>query len=366
MKLFSPLHLGPVSLKNRVVMAPMTRNRALGNLPNELMAEYYGQRADAGLILTEGTSPSPNGLGYPRIPGIHSPEQTKRWQLITNAVHAHAHGGAIFIQLMHAGRVGNRLNLPEGAELIAPSAVTMAGNLWTDSQGEQPYGTPREMTSGDIQSTIGEYAEAARNAITAGFDGVEIHAANGYLITQFLDPGSNIRNDEYGGDNTRRNRFALDVATAVIAAIGSGRVGIRLSPYGLFNDMSGSYEGIAEQYGELATAAGKLKLAYVHLVDHSAMGAPKPEAATVQRICREFKNAGGGCVILSGGYDRERAEADLVSGAADLIGYGRPFISNPDLVERLRNNEPLAVPDQATFYASGSAGYTDYPVLTPR
>ena len=362
MKLFSPLQLGPVSLINRIVMAPMTRNRAPGNLPNELMAEYYGQRADAGLIITEGTSPSPNGLGYPRIPGIHSPEQTKGWQLITDAVHARE--GKIFIQLMHSGRVGNSLNLPEGAELIAPSAVTMSGMVWTDSQGEQPYGTPREMTPGDIQSTIGEYAEAARNAIAAGFDGVEIHAANGYLITQFLDPGSNLRSDEYGGDNTRRNRFALDVAAAVIAAIGSGRVGIRLSPYGLFNDMSGSYEGIAEQYGGLAAAVGKLKLAYVHLVDHSAMGAPKPEEATVQRICYEFKKAGGGAVILSGGYDRERAEADLVSGAADLIGYGRPFISNPDFVERLTNNAQLAVPDLATFYSPGSVGYTDYPGLT--
>ena len=363
MKLFSSSHLGALSLKNRVVMAPMTRNRALGNIPNELMAEYYGQRAGAGLIITEGTSPSPNGLGYPRIPGIHSPEQTKGWQLVTDAVHAR--GGRIFIQLMHAGRVGSVLNLPDGAELIAPSAVTMSGKIWTDSQGEQPYGTPRELTSSEIKSTIGEYVQAARNAIAAGFDGVEIHGANGYLITQFLDPGSNLRSDEYGGDATRRNRFALDVATSVIEAIGADRVGIRLSPYGVFNDMSGSYEGIANQYGELAEALGKLRLAYVHLVDHSAMGAPKPEAATVQRMSHEFKNAGGGAVILSGGYDRERAEADLTSGAADLIGYGRPFISNPDLVERLRNGAPLAVPDQATFYSPGSVGYTDYPGLTP-
>ncbi|MFZ4856847.1 MAG: alkene reductase [Desulfuromonadaceae bacterium] len=361
MKLFSPSHLGPVSLNNRVVMAPMTRNRAPGNIPNELMAEYYGQRAGAGLIISEGTSPSPNGLGYPRIPGIHSAEQTKGWQLVTDAVHAR--GGRIFIQLMHAGRVGSVLNLPDGAKLIAPSAVTMSGKIWTDSQGEQPYGAPREMTSGEIRSTIGEYVQAAGNAIAAGFDGVEIHGANGYLITQFLDPGSNLRSDEYGGDAARRNRFALDVATAVNAAIGADRVGIRLSPDGVFNDMSGSYEGITDQYGDLAAALGKLNLAYVHLVDHSAMGAPKPEAATVERICREFKQAGGGGVILSGGYDRERAEADLASGAADLIAYGRPFISNPDLVTRLQSGSPLAVPDQATFYSPGSAGYTDYPGL---
>ncbi|MDD2735579.1 MAG: alkene reductase [Desulfuromonadaceae bacterium] len=362
MKLFSPSHLGPATLKNSVVMSPMTRNRALGNVPNELMAEYYGQRAGAGLIITEGTSPSPNGLGYPRIPGVHSAEQTRGWQLITDAVHAR--DGRIFIQLMHAGRVGNVLNLPDGAELVAPSAVTMSGMVRTDSQGEQPYSAPRELTSGEIRSTIGEYAQAARNAIDAGFDGVEIHGANGYLINQFLDPGSNLRSDAYGGDATRRNRFALDVAQAVSAAIGADLVGIRLSPYGVFNDMSGNYEGIAEQYGALAADLGKLLLAYVHLVDHSAMGAPKPEAATVQRICHEFKNAGGRSVILSGGYDRERAEVDLASGAADLIGYGRPFISNPDLVERLRSNAPLAVPDQATFYSPGSAGYTDYPRLT--
>ena len=359
MKLFSSTQFGSTTVKNRVVMSPMTRNRAPGNIPNELMAEYYGQRAGAGLIITEGTSPSPNGLGYPRIPGIHSTAQTEGWRLVTDAVHAR--GGAIFIQLMHAGRVGNTLNLPDGAELVAPSAVTMSGNIWTDSQGEQPYGTPRELTSSEIRSTVEEYAQAARNAITAGFDGVEIHGANGYLITQFLDPGSNLRSDEYGGDASRRNRFALDVAAAVSAAIGAERVGIRLSPYGVFNDMSGSYEGIADQYGELAAALGKCKLAYVHLVDHSAMGAPKPDAATVQRICREFKDAGGGAVILSGGYDRERAEAELTSGAADLIGFGRPFISNPDLVERLRSNAPLAVPDLATFYSPGSAGYTDYP-----
>ena len=363
MKLFSSTDLGTLSLKNRIVMAPMTRNRAPGNVPNELMAEYYGQRAGAGLIITEGTSPSPNGLGYPRIPGIHSEDQTRGWQLITEAVHAR--GGAVFIQLMHAGRVGNILTLPAGAELVAPSAVTMSGKVWTDSQGEQPYSAPRELTAGEIRSTVDEYVQAARNAIAAGFDGVEIHGANGYLITQFLDPGSNLRRDEYGGDATRRNRFALDVAAAVSAVIGAERVGVRLSPYGVFNDMSGSYEGIADQYGELAAALGKLRLAYVHLVDHSAMGAPKPEAAAVQRICREFKQAGGGAVILSGGYDRERAEADLTSGAADLIGYGRPFISNPDLVERLQSNAPLADPDQATFYSPGSVGYTDYPELTP-
>ncbi len=362
MKLFSSLDLGSIEVQNRVVMAPMTRNRAMGNMPNELMAEYYGQRAGAGLIITEGTSPSPNGLGYPRIPGIHSSEQAEGWKLTTKAVHSR--GGKICLQLMHSGRVGNMLNLPPGAEMVAPSPLAVSGIIWTDSQGEQPYDLPREMTADDIRSAIGEYAQAARNAIEAGFDAVEIHGANGYLITQFLDPGSNLRNDEYGGNMTRRNRFALDVAQAVGAAIGAERVGIRISPYGVFNDMSGTYEGIADQYADLAAKLGQLRLAYIHLVDHSAMGAPKPDQSTVKAISHNFRGAGGGAVILSGGYDRERAEADLESGAADLVAYGRPFIANPDLVERLKLNAPQNTADMATFYSPGAAGYTDYPFHT--
>jgi len=357
--LFEPCRLNEsIPIANRVVMAPMTRSRAPGNLPNELMAEYYGQRAGAGLIITEGTSPSPNGLGYARIPGICSPEQTMAWKLVTDAVHAR--GGRIFIQLMHAGRVGSVLNLPPGAELVAPSAIAMSGKIWTDSRGEQPYDMPREMAPEDIRHAVDEYVQAARNAAAAGFDGVELHGANGYLIAQFLDPGSNRRVDAYGGDAAGRNRFALEVAAEVSAAVGAERVGIRLSPHGVFNDMSGSYDGIAVQYTDLAAALGRLGLTYLHLVDHSAMGAPRPEPATVTAMCREFRAAGGQAVILSGGYDRERAEADLQSGAADLIAYGRPFIANPDLVERLRAGLPLVEADQATFYTPGPVGYTDY------
>ena len=361
MKLFTSLTLGSIQLKNRIVMSPMTRCRATGNLPNELMAEYYGQRAGVGLIITEGTSPSPNGLGYARIPGIFSPEQTAAWKLVTDAVHTK--NGKIFIQLMHVGRVGNVLNLPSGAELVAPSAVAMNGKIWTDSQGEQPYDMPREMTSDDIRYVIDEFARSARNAISAGFDGIELHGANGYLITQFLDPGSNRRNDAYGGDTAGRNRFALEVTAAVIAAIGAERVGIRLSPYGVFNDMSGTYDGIADQYCNLASELGSQGLAYLHLVDHSSMGSPKPEPETVQAMCRGFLAAGGQAIILSGGYDRERAEADLQSGPADLIAFGRPLIANPDLVERVKNGFPLSVPDQTTFYSSGKEGYTDYPAI---
>lgn len=362
MKLFSPVTLGSIELKNRIVMAPMTRSRATDNIPNSLMAEYYGQRASAGLIITEGTSPSANGLGYARIPGAFSSEQRDGWRLVTEAVHAK--GGRIFVQLMHAGRVGSPLNLPDSAELLAPSAVAVNGTIWTDSHGEQPYGIPRAMTADDIAAAVAEYEKAASLAIEAGFDGVEIHGANGYLITQFLDPGSNQRDDDYGGDATRRNRFALDVATAVIGAIGTSRTGIRLSPYGVFNDMSGAYEGISGQYTQLAADLGTLGLTYMHMVDHSAMGAPKPDQSVVESMCTAFRGNGGGAIILSGGYGRERAEADLQSGAADVVAFGRPFIANPDLVERLSSGAPLAAPDQATFYTPGKEGYTDYPRLT--
>jgi N-ethylmaleimide reductase len=361
MKLFTSCKLGAVELNSRVVMAPMTRSRATGNIPNELMSEYYGQRASAGLIITEGTSPSPNGLGYARIPGAYSKQQIKGWCLTTDAVHAR--GGKIFLQLMHAGRVGSVLNLPPGAELVAPSAIAMRGKIWTDSQGEQPYDLPREMTVEDINHAVGEYAQAAHNAIAAGFDGVEVHGANGYLITQFLDPGSNQRIDQYGGDATRRNRFILEVTAQVIAAIGADRVGIRLSPYGVFNDMSGNYEGIANQYTNLAAELGGLKPTYLHLVDHSAIGAPKPDPQSVTAICKAFRNANGQNMILSGGYDRQRAEADLQSGAADAIAFGRPFISNPDLVDRLKADSPLLEPDQTTFYTPGATGYTDYAAM---
>lgn len=359
MKLFSPFLLGTNELKNHIVMAPMTRCRAHGNTPNSLMAEYYGQRSEVGLIITEGASPSPNGLGYIRMPGLFSLDQRDGWRLVTDAVHAR--GGHIFVQLMHSGRVGSVHNLPVGAELLAPSAITLTGNVWTDAKGEQPYDTPRAMSVDDITATVAEYAQAASLAIEAGFDGVEIHGANGYLITQFLDPGSNQRTDDYGGDAVRRNRFVLDVARAVISAIGAPRTGIRLSPYGVFNDMTGAYDGIATQYTQLATDLGCLGLAYLHMVDHSAMGAPKPDQSVVGAMCTAFRNNGGRAIILSGGYDRERAETDLQSGAADLVAFGRPLIANPDFVERLKAGFCLATPAQETFYTSGKEGYTDYP-----
>lgn len=361
MNIFSPLHLGPLNLENRIVMAPMTRCRAAGNLPNPLMAEYYAQRAGAGLIITEGTSPSANGLGYTRIPGLFSSEQAAGWRQVTDAVHAA--GGRLFVQLMHCGRVGHPANLPSGATLLAPSAAPLSGTIWTDGGGHQPYGPPRAMTADEVHAALGDYVSAARLAIEAGFDGVELHAANGYLLNQFLDPGSNRRDDGYGGDAPRRNRFPLEVAAAVAGAIGRERVGMRLSPGNSFNDMTSEYPELHDQYAALARGLGELELAYVHLVDHSSMGAPQPAPATVAAICREFRGAGGRAVILSGGYERKRADAAVGSGAADLVAFGRPFIANPDLVERLRRNAPLNDADQSTFYSAGREGYVDYPHL---
>jgi N-ethylmaleimide reductase len=354
--LFRPFQLGPLTLANRTVMAPMTRSRAIGNLPNALMAEYYGQRAGAGLIVTEGTAPSPDGLGYARIPGLFDAEQVAGWRLVTDAVHAR--GGKIFVQLMHTGRVGHPDNLPAGARIVAPSAVAAKGEMYTDGGGNQPQPTPEAMSRYDVQAAVAEFAQAARNAIEAGFDGVELHGANGYLIDQFLNPAANQRSDAYGGSWEARNRFAVEVTAAVAEAIGPERTGIRLSPYGVFNDQI-IFDEIEAQYTALARELSALKIAYVHLVDHSAMGAPKPEHSTVVAIREAF----AGALILSGGYDRDRAQADLDGGLGDLIAFGRPFLANPDLVERLRAGAELNQPDYGSLYTPGEKGYTDYPTL---
>jgi N-ethylmaleimide reductase len=352
--LFAPFRLGGLELANRVVMAPMTRNRALGNLPNDLMATYYAQRAGAGLIITEGTTPSPDGLGYPRIPGIFSAEQVAGWRLVTEAVHAR--GAKIFLQMMHTGRIGHPANLPPGAEVLGPSAVAAAGEIWTDSQGMQPHPVPRAMTEADIEKAIAAFVLGATNAVAAGFDGIELHAANGYLLEQFLNPGSNQRTDAWGGDPARRARLVLEVAKATVAAIGAGRVGIRLSPHGVFNDIA-PFDGIPGAYADLAGMLNDLGLVYLHVVDHSPMGAPPVPDATKAALRAAFK----GTLILSGGYDRARAEADLAAGRGDLVAFGRPFIANPDLVARLKAGADLAAPDMATFYTPGAKGYTDYP-----
>lgn len=355
--LFTPFNLGPIVLQNRLVMAPMTRSRATGNIPNALMVDYYAQRSTAGLIITEGTSSSPNGLGYPRIPGIFSANQIEGWKAVTEA--AHRQGAKIFLQLMHCGRISHPLNMPEGARVIAPSAVAASGEMYTDADGLKPFPVPEAMSMDDITATIAEYARAATNAVEAGFDGVELHGANGYLLEQFIRPNSNLRTDSYGGSLENRARFVLEVVDAVNAAIGRERTGIRLSPFGVFNDMP-LYDKMEEEYSWLAVQLARSAPAYIHLVDHSAMGAPQvPDS-----IKATFRNAVEGALILSGGYDARRAESDLADGKCDLIAIGRAFIANPDLVERWKTGAVLNDPDMGTFYTPGPKGYTDYPALS--
>jgi len=355
--LFSAYPLGKTELKNRIVMAPMTRSRALENIPNDLIATYYEQRASAGLMITEGTSPSPNGLGYSRIPGIFSKEQVEGWRKVTSTVHAK--GGKIFVQLMHTGRISHPLNLPKGALVLAPSAVKPAGQMWTDRDGLQDFPAPKEMSSAELIHTKEEYVTASKNAIEAGFDGVELHGANGYLLEQFISPVSNQRTDSYGGSIENRCRFVIEVAEAVSAAIGKDKVGIRFSPYGVASDMP-HYPEIDETYTYLAKRINELGLVYVHLVDHSAMGAPQVPAS----IKKTFRDIFKGSLILSGGYDLSRAEHDIETKSADLIAFGRPFINNPDLVYRLQNNKPLSSNlDMKSFYTPDEKGYTDYAFL---
>ena len=355
---FAPAKLGNLTLTNHLVMAPMTRSRALSNVPNELMAEYYRQRATAGLIITEGTSPSANGLGYARIPGLFNQEQATNWQRVTETVHHH--GGHIFVQLMHAGRVFHPFNLPAGAEGVAPSAVAAQGQMWTDQQQMQDQPTPRALTTEEVAKVRDEFVHSAKLALEAGFDGVELHGANGYLLEAFLNPASNQRTDQYGGSVQNRARFVLEVAQAVADAIGKERTGIRLSPWGVFNDMA-AYPEIDETYAYLAEELQKIGLVYLHLVDHASMGAPAVPAATVDTIRAKFTNT----LILSGGYSTVAQIDAALNGRADLVAIGRPFISNPDLVERLEKGLPLAESDQATYYAPGpngfADGYTDYP-----
>jgi N-ethylmaleimide reductase len=354
-KLFETFQLGNITLKNRIVMAPMTRSRAINNIPNELMAEYYGQRAGAGLIVTEGVSPSPNGLGYARIPGIFSNEQVMGWKLVTEAVHRK--GGKIFLQVMHTGRIGHQANLPPGAKIMAPSAIKASGQMWTDTQGMQEHPEPEAFTAEGLKETKREFVNAAKNAVKAGFDGIELHGANGYLLEQFLSPHSNKREDEYGGSVENRCRFVLEVAKECSEVIGWNRVAIRLSPYGAFNDMP-AYDEIEETYTYLVKKLSETGLVYIHLVDHSSMGAPEVPRSIKEIIGKEFNNT----LILSGGYNREQAEAELEKGIAGLVAFGKPFINNPDLVERMMNNYPLNTDlDMDTFYTADAKGYTDYP-----
>jgi N-ethylmaleimide reductase len=350
--LFTSLRKQGIEFANRIVMAPMTRSRATGSVPNSLMASYYAQRASAGLIVTEGTAPSPNGLGYARIPGIYNEAQVDGWRKITKAVHEK--GGKIFLQIMHTGRISHAANMPAGARIIAPSAVASNGDMWTDSLGMQKEPTPEAMSAEDIRITIEEFTQAARNAILAGFDGVELHAANGYLPEQFLNPHVNQRSDNYGGSKENRSRFAIEIASAMANAIGPEKVGVRVSPYSNFNHMD-AYSDTFDTYKYLVDELSKINILYLHVVDYAARASEQGK-----KLLEVFRNNFSNLLILNGGYTKERAIQALQNKEADLISFGSTFLANPDLPLRLRNDIPLNHPDPNTFYTPGEAGYLDY------
>jgi N-ethylmaleimide reductase len=352
---FSPARLGPYTLSNRLVMAPMTRNRASrANVPQPMNALYYAQRASAGLIITEGTQVSPQGVGYPYTPGIHTAEQVRGWRLVTDLVHQH--GGRIFLQLWHVGRISHPSLQPNGALPVAPSALRPDGDAYT-YEGLQPFVTPRALDLEEIPKVIAQFRDGAIHALDAGFDGVEIHAANGYLIDQFLRDGTNRRSDAYGGSITNRARFLLEVVEAVVSVWGADRVGVRISPTNPINDI---YDSNPEKmFGYVAEELGRIGLAYLHVVEADEHGESTGHKVDFGRL----RDAFGGIYIANGGFDYAKALGYVSRGDADLISFGRLFLANPDLPERFAKNAPLNAPDQATFYGGDEKGYIDYPAL---
>jgi N-ethylmaleimide reductase len=360
--LFEPCTVGAWQLPNRVVMAPMTRNRSPGGVPTASVATYYAQRASAGLIISEGTAISQQGQGYADVPGLYTPAQLAGWRRVTDAVHAA--GGRIVCQLWHVGRISHTSLQPQGRDPVAPSTLAARSKtvLLRDGQAELvPVSAPRALSRAEIPGIVADYARAARAALAAGFDGVEIHGANGYLIEQFLKTGSNRREDDYGGPIAQRLRFAVEVAQAVAAAIGGARTGIRLSPVTPANDAA--TDDAQPLFEALVGLLAALDLAFVHLVE-GATGGPRelPERPFDFRALRQaYREAGGrGAWMVNNGYDRTLAEAALAEGA-ELIAFGRPFIGNPDLVRRLQQGLPLAVAERHTYYGGGDAGYIDFP-----
>ena len=362
MKLFTADKFGAIEVSNRVIMAPLTRMRAVtGDVPNELAIEYYSQRASAGLIISEATQISPLGKGYPATPGIYSDAQVVGWKKITEAVHAK--GGKIIAQLWHVGRISDSSLHPEQGLPVAPSAIAPSGKVFKADWSMAPFETPRAMDLAEIPALIQDFVQAAQQAKAAGFDGVEVHSANGYLLDQFLQDGSNKRTDNYGGSFANRTRLLLEVLTAVNAVWGSDRVGVRLSPYGTFNDMSDS--DTAGLFTYVVSELAKLKLAYLHLIEpRSTMaGGSDKTLDDAPNTAGLFAKAFGGKVISAGGYDRDGAIKAVESGEADAVAFGRLFISNPDLPKRLELNAALTPYNRATFYGGGAVGYTDYPSL---
>lgn len=354
--LFSPARFGAIELANRVVMSSLTRNRAgAGNVPTPLMAEYYRQRASAGLILTEATPICPEGHGYPRTPGIHTSEQIAGWKLVTGAVHGA--GGRIALQLWHVGRISHPDLQPGGALPVAPSAIRPAGQVFT-GRGMKDFVTPRALELSEIPALVARYAEAARNAMEAGFDGVEIHAGNGYLLDQFLRSSTNQRTDAYGGSKENRARLLLEVMDAVCGAIGNDRVGVRLSPVTPVNDISDDRP--QETFDYVVAQLNPLNLAFLDVLQGTG-GAPKEQ--WIPFDYDRLRALYSGNLIRNNGYDFETAQQAVMSGAADAIAFGRLLLANPDLVERFRRGAPLNAPDYETLYSGEEKGYTDYPFL---
>jgi N-ethylmaleimide reductase len=348
--LFEPVQLGELALPNRIVMAPMTRNRVVGTVPGERNAIYYAQRATAGLIIAEATQVTPRGIGYPDTPGIHDDAQVRGWQLVTDRVHRA--GGRIALQLWHVGRISHPSF--HGGELpVSASAIKPAGNSWT-ATGLLPFETPRALTGDEILQVIDAFAAGARRARDAGFDAVEIHAASGYLVDQFLQSGTNHRTDDWGGSVERRVRFLVEVTRAVIDAFGAHRVGVRLSPGSSFNDMTDADP--AATFGHAAAMLDRLPCGFVHVVDDPVAG-----GSATDLVRRHYR----GPLISAGGYERATANAALAAGRADAIGFARHYIANPDLVERLRNDWPLAAATRKTYYGGSDAGYLDYAPYAP-
>jgi len=354
--IFSPLKLSPLQLPNRVVMAPMTRNRAgRGNVPGPLNATYYAQRASAGLIISEATQISPQGVGYPGTPGIHNAEQIAGWKDVTDAVHAA--GGRMFLQLWHVGRISHPSLQPDGALPVAPSAIAPAGQAMT-AEGLKPFVAPRALETEEIAGIVEDYRQAAHNARDAGFDGVELHGANGYLIDQFLRDRSNRRTDRYGGTAQNRVRFLIEVVEAIVGEWGAERVGVRLSPTNPFNDMADSNP--ASTFATAVAELNRFGLAYLHVVEPAASD---PVGDGDMPDVRFFRKLWRGALMGNKGYDLARANAVIQAGWADLVSFAVLFLANPDLPVRFRRGGPFNPPDRKTFYGGTATGYTDYPPI---
>ena len=366
--LYDPLVAGDIHLANRVVMAPLTRNRSPRAVPKPITATYYAQRATAGLLITEATAISHQGQGYADVPGLYSAEQLAGWKQVTDAVHAA--GGKIVVQMWHVGRISHTSLQPDGGAPVAPSAIAAKAKTYVlkaDGTGEfVPTSTPRALELAELPGIVEDYRRAARAAIDAGFDGVEIHAANGYLIDQFLRSGSNHRTDEYGGPIGNRARLLGEVVDAIVTEIGAGRTGIRISPVTPANDASDS--DAQALFTHVVEKLARYPLAFVHIIEGATGGDRDFKQGDVpfdyEALRTAYTTAGGkGVWIANNGYDREAAEAAVASGKADAVAFGRPFIANPDLVRRLKEKAPLNTPDQSTFYGGGEHGYIDYPTL---